>query len=71
TEGVAASEDVVVVECNATGQFADVLEHDVLERVKRVNKYTGVRYKAEELAAEVEAAIAGDAGADTQEVEAE
>ncbi|MEF8886112.1 MAG: 2-oxoacid:acceptor oxidoreductase subunit alpha [Haloarculaceae archaeon] len=71
TEGVAAAEDVVVVECNATGQFADVLEHDVLERVKRVNKYTGVRYKAEELAAEVEAAIAGDTGADTQEVEAE
>ena len=66
---VAAAEDVIVVECNATGQFADVLEHDVLERVQRVNKYTGVRYKADELATEVAAAITGDAG-DTQEVEA-
>jgi 2-oxoglutarate ferredoxin oxidoreductase subunit alpha len=69
SEEVAAAEDVIVVECNATGQFADVLEHDVLERVQRVNKYTGVRYKADELAAEVAAAITGDAG-DTQEVEA-
>ena len=46
-----------------------MLEHDVLERVQRVNKYTGVRYKADELATEVAAAITGDAG-DTQEVEA-
>ena len=70
SEEVAAAEDVIVVECNATGQFADVLEHDVLERVERINKYTGVRYKADELAADVAAAIAG--GADSsQEVEAE
>jgi len=50
SEEVAAAETVVVVECNATGQFADVVEHDVLERVERINKYTGVRFKADELA---------------------
>jgi len=70
TDEVEAAEDVVVVECNATGQFADVLEHDVLERVERINKYTGVRYKADELAEDVAATIAGDADS-TQEVEAE
>jgi 2-oxoglutarate ferredoxin oxidoreductase subunit alpha len=69
TEEVAAAEDVIVVECNATGQFANVLEHDVLERVERINKYTGVRYKADELADDVAAAITGDTN--TQEVEAE
>jgi 2-oxoglutarate ferredoxin oxidoreductase subunit alpha len=50
TEAVEAAENVIVVECNATGQFADVVEGDVLERVDRVNKYTGVRFKADELA---------------------
>ncbi|MFP9192875.1 2-oxoacid:acceptor oxidoreductase subunit alpha [Natronosalvus vescus] len=50
TDDVEAAEDVIVVECNATGQFADVIEHDTLTRVKRVNKYTGVRFKADELA---------------------
>jgi 2-oxoglutarate ferredoxin oxidoreductase subunit alpha len=50
TEAVEAAENVIVVECNATGQFADVVEADVLERVDRVNKYTGVRFKADELA---------------------
>jgi 2-oxoglutarate/2-oxoacid ferredoxin oxidoreductase subunit alpha len=44
------AEEVIVVECNATGQFADVLEHDTLTRVKRVNKYNGVQFKADELA---------------------
>jgi len=68
TEEVKAAEDVIVVECNATGQFADVIEHDVLERVKRVNKYTGVRFKADELATEIEDAIAGEAT--EQEVQA-
>jgi 2-oxoglutarate ferredoxin oxidoreductase subunit alpha len=53
SEEIAAADDVVVVECNATGQFADVIEHDVLKRVKRVNKYDGVRFKADELAAEI------------------
>ncbi|GAB3027708.1 2-oxoacid:acceptor oxidoreductase subunit alpha [Natronobiforma cellulositropha] len=53
TEAVKAAEDVIVVECNATGQFADVIEHDTLTRVKRINKYTGVRFLADELAAEI------------------
>jgi 2-oxoglutarate ferredoxin oxidoreductase subunit alpha len=57
------ADDVVVVECNAEGQFADVLEHDTLTRVQRVTKYDGVRFKADELAEEIEAAVA-------QEVEA-
>ncbi len=57
TEEVKEAETTIVVECNATGQFADVLEHDVLERVQRVNKYTGVRFKADELAGEIRNAV--------------
>jgi 2-oxoglutarate ferredoxin oxidoreductase subunit alpha len=57
TEDVEAAEDVIVVECNATGQFADLIEHDALTRVQRVNKYTGVRYKADELAEEIRDAV--------------
>ncbi|MBP1987015.1 2-oxoacid:acceptor oxidoreductase subunit alpha [Halolamina salifodinae] len=53
SEAFEQAEQVVVVECNATGQFADVLEHDTLERVDRVNKYNGVGFKADELAAEI------------------
>jgi 2-oxoglutarate ferredoxin oxidoreductase subunit alpha len=69
TDEVAAAETTIVVECNATGQFADVIEHDVLERVERVNKYTGVRFDADELAEEIKATLADSAG--TEEVEAE
>ncbi|WP_135663390.1 2-oxoacid:acceptor oxidoreductase subunit alpha [Halorhabdus rudnickae] len=61
TAEVEDSEDVIVVECNATGQFADLIEHDTLTRVQRVTKYTGVRFKADELADEIESAIAGEA----------
>ncbi len=57
TEAVEAADDVIVVECNATGQFADVIEHDTLTRVDRINKYTGVRFKADELAAEIAASL--------------
>jgi 2-oxoglutarate ferredoxin oxidoreductase subunit alpha len=53
TEEIEAAETTIVVECNARGQFADVIEGDVLERVERVNKYTGVRFKADELADEI------------------
>ncbi|MCU4924563.1 2-oxoacid:acceptor oxidoreductase subunit alpha [Halobacteria archaeon AArc-dxtr1] len=53
TEEVEAAEETIVVECNATGQFADLIEHDTLTRVKRINKYTGVRFKADELAEEI------------------
>ena len=53
SEAFEQAEQVVVVECNATGQFADVLEHDTLQRVDRVNKYNGVGFKADELAAEI------------------
>jgi 2-oxoglutarate ferredoxin oxidoreductase subunit alpha len=66
SEEIEAAEDVIVVECNATGQFADVLEHDTLTRVKRINKYTGVRFKADELAKAVEEKLA-----EPTEVEAE
>ncbi|MFC7021430.1 MULTISPECIES: 2-oxoacid:acceptor oxidoreductase subunit alpha [Haloarcula] len=65
TDEVQAAEDVIVVECNATGQFADVVEHDVLQRVDRINKYDGVRFKADELAEEIKQQLAGEAG--TQE----
>jgi 2-oxoglutarate ferredoxin oxidoreductase subunit alpha len=57
TGEVKEAETTIVVECNATGQFADVIEHDVLERVQRVNKYTGVRFKADELAEEIRQAV--------------
>ncbi|WP_255150580.1 2-oxoacid:acceptor oxidoreductase subunit alpha [Halorarius halobius] len=67
SEDVEAADNVVVVECNATGQFADLIEHDVLQRVERINKYNGVRFKADELAAEVKAALGY---AEEEEVEA-
>ncbi|WP_152042579.1 2-oxoacid:acceptor oxidoreductase subunit alpha [Salinigranum salinum] len=54
---VAAADNVVVVECNATGQFADLVEHDTLTRVDRVNKYDGVRFKADELAEQIKTAL--------------
>ncbi|WP_254543403.1 2-oxoacid:acceptor oxidoreductase subunit alpha [Halomarina pelagica] len=53
TDAVEAADEVIVVECNATGQFADLVEHDALTRVKRINKYDGVRFKADELAEDV------------------
>jgi len=58
SDEVQAAETVVVVEANATGQFADVVEHDVLERVERINKYDGVDFKADELAAEIKETLA-------------
>ncbi len=54
---VEAAEQVIVVECNATGQFADLVEHDTLTRVQRINKYDGVRFKAGELAEEITRAL--------------
>jgi len=57
TEDFEAAEQVVVVECNATGQFADVLEHDTLQRVDRVNKYNGVEFNADELADDITEAL--------------
>jgi 2-oxoglutarate ferredoxin oxidoreductase subunit alpha len=57
SEAVEEAETVIVAEANATGQFADVVEHDVLERVERINKYTGVQFKADELADEIRAIV--------------
>ncbi|MFB6194207.1 MAG: 2-oxoacid:acceptor oxidoreductase subunit alpha, partial [Halobaculum sp.] len=71
SEEVAAAETVIVVECNATGQFADVVEHDTLTRVSRINKYNGVRFAADELADRIEQTLAADATAGSQEVQAE
>jgi len=61
SEEIRSAENVIVVEENKQGQFADLLEHDALERVQRVNKYNGVRFKADELADDIKAALAGDA----------
>ena len=58
SDAVAAADRVIVVECNATGQFADLLERDALTRVQRVTKFDGVRFKADELAAAVTEALA-------------
>jgi len=63
TDEVEAAEEVVVVECNHGGQFADLLERDVLARLDRVNKYNGVRFKADELADDIEAAVRQEAEA--------
>ena len=57
SDAVEAARDVIVVECNATGQFANLVEHDTLSRVTRVTKYTGVRFAAEELAEEIKDAV--------------
>jgi 2-oxoglutarate ferredoxin oxidoreductase subunit alpha len=57
SEVVEDAEEVIVVECNGTGQFADLVEYDVLERVERVNKYNGVRFKADELAGNIKETI--------------
>ncbi|ERH08937.1 MAG: pyruvate:ferredoxin oxidoreductase related 2-oxoacid:ferredoxin oxidoreductase, alpha subunit [halophilic archaeon J07HX64] len=53
SEAVEAAETTVVVECNARGQFANLLERDVFQQVERINKYNGVRFEADELAAEI------------------
>jgi len=53
SDAVEAAETTVVVECNARGQFANLLEQDVFERVERINKYNGVRFKADELVADI------------------
>ncbi|WP_134669293.1 2-oxoacid:acceptor oxidoreductase subunit alpha [Halorussus marinus] len=60
TEDIEAADEVIVVECNETGQFADVLEHDALTRLKRINKYNGVRFKADELADEIRAKLSAE-----------
>ena len=58
TDAIDAAEDVLVVECNSTGQFADLIEHDALVRVNRINKYNGVRFTADELADRISGALA-------------
>jgi 2-oxoglutarate ferredoxin oxidoreductase subunit alpha len=70
TEAFEQADEVIVVECNATGQWANVLEHDTLQRVKRINKYTGVRFKADELAQRIKEELGRTAAGET-EVEAE
>ncbi|ADJ16263.1 2-oxoacid:acceptor oxidoreductase subunit alpha [Halalkalicoccus jeotgali] len=63
TEAVEAAEKTVVVECNATGQFADVVERDTLTRVERINKYNGVRFNADELAERITETFAAESEA--------
>ena len=60
TDAVESVETTIVVEANATGQFADLVEHDTLSRVKRVNNYTGVQFKADALAAEIQDILAAE-----------
>ena len=57
SEEIEAATDTIVIECNSKGQLADVIEHDVLKRVERVNKYDGVRFKADELVDEIRAVV--------------
>jgi 2-oxoglutarate ferredoxin oxidoreductase subunit alpha len=64
SDEIEAADEVIVVECNETGQFANLLERDALTRLKRVNKYNGVRFKADELADEIKASL------QTEEVQA-
>ncbi|WP_330631344.1 2-oxoacid:acceptor oxidoreductase subunit alpha [Halocatena halophila] len=58
TEEIEDAENVIVVECNANGQFANLIERDTLTRVERINKYNGVRFKADELATEIKDVLA-------------
>jgi len=53
SNAVETAEQTVVVECNARGQFANLVERDVFERVERLNKYNGVRFRADELVDEI------------------
>jgi len=62
TAAVEDAEEAIVVECNATGQFADLVEHDTLTRVTRENKYDGVRFKADELAERIAEHLASEEG---------
>ena len=62
TDAIEEANEVIVVECNATGQFADVIEHDTLTRVKRINKYNGVRFDADELAERITEDIGSEGG---------
>lgn len=57
-EEIEAADKTIVVECNESGQFADLIEHDTLSRLDRINKYNGVRFKADELATEVKDVLA-------------
>ncbi len=66
SEAIDDAENVIVVECNATGQFADLIEHDALVRVDRINKYDGVRFKADELAAEIRETLRPATGSSTE-----
>lgn len=60
TEAVENAEQTVVVECNATGQFADLIERDTLTRVERINKYNGIRFNADELAERITETFAAE-----------
>ena len=53
------AERTIVIECNADGQFANVIEQDVLSRVERVTKYDGVRFKADDVEASIRERISG------------
>ena len=59
-EPVGDAETVIVLECNATGQFADLVERDALTRVERILKYDGVRFKADDVEAAVRAHLTSD-----------
>ena len=53
SEAIQNASMVFVIECNASGQFATLLEHDSLSRVTRILKYDGVRFSADEIAKEL------------------
>ncbi|MFB6113000.1 MAG: 2-oxoacid:acceptor oxidoreductase subunit alpha [Halodesulfurarchaeum sp.] len=57
SDEVESAETTIVVEANAKGQFANLLEYDTLTRVERINKYTGVPFNADELAEDIGAII--------------
>ncbi len=59
TDEIAEAESTVVIECNSKGQLADLIEHDVLERVDRINKFNGIRFKADELVEDIRNAAEG------------
>ena len=50
THDIEKASKVFVIECNATGQFSALIEHDTLSRTNKILKYDGTQFSADEIA---------------------
>lgn len=48
---------VFVIECNATGQFSALIEHDTLSRTNKILKYDGTQFSADEIAEKLNSSL--------------